>query len=107
MGRNRAASGWFAAQTRFGAMQVRAIFQAGRAKDPEFVALWEETREWSLVEFRRIFEELGAQFDIWFFESEVEEEGREIVRDLVRQGSGRGWRRRRNRGQDRRETGFD
>ena len=66
--------------------EVRQTFQRWEAKDPEFVALWEETREWSLVDFRRIFDELGAHFDIWFFESEVEEAGRQIVRELVQKG---------------------
>jgi arginyl-tRNA synthetase len=66
--------------------EVRQLFQRWEAKDPTFVALWEETREWSLADFRRIFAELGADFDIWFFESEVEEKGREIVRELLRKG---------------------
>src|SRR5439155_8614812 len=44
------------------------------------------TRQWSLAEFDRIFAELGTHFDVWFFESEVEEEGREIVQDLLRRG---------------------
>jgi arginyl-tRNA synthetase len=66
--------------------EVRETFQRWEAKDPVFVALWEETREWSLTDFRRIFDELGAHFDVWFFESEVEEEGRQIVRELVEKG---------------------
>jgi arginyl-tRNA synthetase len=66
--------------------EVRQTFQRWERKDPEFVALWKETREWSLAEFRRSFDELGATFDVWFFESEVEEEGREIVRELVQKG---------------------
>ena len=66
--------------------EVRQTFQRWESKDPEFVALWKETREWSLVDFRRIFDELGAHFDIWFFESEVEEAGREIVRELLQKG---------------------
>ncbi len=66
--------------------EVRQTFQRWESKDPEFVALWKETREWSLVDFRRIFDELGAHFDVWFFESEVEEAGREIVRELLQKG---------------------
>jgi arginyl-tRNA synthetase len=66
--------------------EVRQTFQRWEAKDPEFVALWKETREWSLADFRQIFAELGAHFDIWFFESEVEEAGRAIVRELVQKG---------------------
>lgn len=66
--------------------EVRHEFQRWESKDPEFVALWERTRAWSLNDFRRIFDELGAHFDVWFFESEVEEEGRQIVQELIRQG---------------------
>jgi arginyl-tRNA synthetase len=66
--------------------EVRKTFQLWENEDPEFFALWRETREWSLADFRRIFAELGAHFDIWYFESEVEDEGREIVRELVKKG---------------------
>jgi arginyl-tRNA synthetase len=62
---------------------VRETFQRWEQKDPEFVALWRETRQWSLDGFNRIWDELGVHFDVWFFESEVEEEGREIVRQLL------------------------
>ena len=63
--------------------EVRATFQRWEEQDPSFVRLWEETREWSLADFRRIFDELGAHFDVWFFESEVEAEGKEIVQELL------------------------
>ena len=66
--------------------EVRQTFARWEAQEPEFVALWEETREWSLADFRRIFAELDATFDVWFFESEVEEEGKRIVEDLLQRG---------------------
>jgi arginyl-tRNA synthetase len=66
--------------------EVRATFQLWEQKDPDFVALWETTREWSLTELREIFDEFGARFDAWFYESAVEDAGREIVRDLLEQG---------------------
>jgi len=66
--------------------EVRATFQRWEKGDPAFVALWRETREWSLADFRRIFAELGATFDVWFFESEMEEPGRAIVQELLAQG---------------------
>jgi arginyl-tRNA synthetase len=67
-------------------VEVRETFQRWERQEPEFVRLWEETREWSMADFRRIFAELGAHFDVWLFESEVEEEGKEIVRDLLESG---------------------
>ncbi|MCS7049993.1 MAG: arginine--tRNA ligase, partial [Thermomicrobium sp.] len=66
--------------------EVRETFQRWERKDPEFIRLWEETRAWSMEEFYRIYDELDVHFDVWFFESEVEEEGRQIVRELLERG---------------------
>lgn len=66
--------------------EVKETFQRWERKDPAFVALWQETRGWSMADFQRIFDELGATFDVWFFESEAEEAGREIAKDLLEQG---------------------
>lgn len=66
--------------------QVRETFQRWERKDDDFMALWRETRQWSLDQFHRIYDELGVRFDVWFFESEVEEEGRAIVTDLLERG---------------------
>ena len=66
--------------------EVRETFARWEAQEPEFVALWQTTRDWSMADFRRIFAELGATFDVWFFESEVEEEGKRIVEDLLQRG---------------------
>ena len=62
------------------------MFARWDAHDPELLATWQETREWSLGLLRRIFESLGISFDAWFFESEVEEPGKEVVKELVEQG---------------------
>jgi len=66
--------------------EIKAMFQRWESREPAFIELWEETRAWSLADFTRIFNELGAQIDVWFFESEVEEEGRAIVQELVEKG---------------------
>ena len=66
--------------------EVRETFARWEAQEPEFVALWQTTREWSMADFRRIFAELGATFDVWFFESEVEDEGKRMVEELLERG---------------------
>jgi arginyl-tRNA synthetase len=66
--------------------EVRETFQRWERQDPELVRLWEETREWSLADFRRIFAELGAHFDVWFYESEVEQSGKDVVQELLDKG---------------------
>lgn len=65
---------------------VRALFQVWDRKDKELVALWERTRQWSLDELRAIFGQLDAPIDVDFFESQVEESGRTIVKDLLERG---------------------
>jgi arginyl-tRNA synthetase len=66
--------------------EVRETFARWEAQEPAFVALWETTRDWSMADFRRIFAELGATFDVWFFESEVEDEGKRMAQDLLERG---------------------
>ncbi len=66
--------------------QMAVTWRRWETQDPTFVALWNETREWSLVDFRRIFAELGARFDVWFFESQFEEPGKLIVQELLDRG---------------------
>ena len=66
--------------------EVREIFQSWDRKDPEFVRLWEETKTWSMEGFRRIYDQLDIHFDVWFYESEVEEPGREMVKELLERG---------------------
>lgn len=66
--------------------EVREDWQRWEREDPEYMTLWQTTRQWSLEEFDRIYQELGIEFDVWFFESQVEQEGREIVQELLRLG---------------------
>lgn len=67
-------------------VEEKATFQLWEDQDPEFVQLWETTRGWSMDELREIFAEFGADFDVWFTESEVEDEGRSMVRELLERG---------------------
>ena len=76
---------WWEASPRWGE-EIKETFQRWETQDPEFVALWAETREWSLADFQRIFHELSATFEHWFYESEVEEPGKRIVEDLLARG---------------------
>lgn len=55
-------------------------------QDPEQVALWKRTGQWSLDEFHRIYDWLGCRFDHDFTESEVSEPSRVIVEDMLSKG---------------------
>ncbi len=52
----------------------------------KLMEIYEETRQWSIDAFWTIYHDLHAHFDQWFFESEVEEPGKRISKELVTQG---------------------
>lgn len=56
------------------------------AREPEWDALWKETRQWSIDELSAIFGELGIAFDRTYYESEVEEPGKKLVAELLERG---------------------
>ncbi len=66
--------------------EVRALFARWDARDPEIVALWERTRQWSLEGFDEVYDRLGVHFDRVYFESEVEEPGKELVEEMIAKG---------------------
>ncbi len=66
--------------------EVSEVQRALEAGDPEWTALWLETRQWSLDEMRAIFDELGCEFDRIYLESEVEGPGKELVAELLEKG---------------------
>jgi len=66
--------------------ETKDMFQLWERKDPEFVALWQKTRDWSMADLYRIFDEFGATFFHYFWESESEDPGREIVKELLERG---------------------
>lgn len=66
--------------------EVREVYGRWDRRDPEVVALWERTREWSLEGFRQMYEALDVRFDVYYFNSQEEKPGKEIVEELVRRG---------------------
>ncbi|MEM4248533.1 MAG: arginine--tRNA ligase, partial [Candidatus Nanoarchaeia archaeon] len=65
--------------------EVSEVLQKLEAKkDKDLTNLWKITRVWSLREFKRIYKQLGVDFDEWFFESEVEDAGKKIALGLLK-----------------------
>ena len=48
--------------------------------------MWERTREWSLEGFRQMYAALDVRFDVYYFNSQEEKPGKEIVEELVQRG---------------------
>ncbi|NPV77471.1 MAG: arginine--tRNA ligase [Anaerolineae bacterium] len=69
--------------------EVRALFGRWDRRDPDIVALWEQSRAWSLEAFDQVYRTLGVRFDRVYFESEVEESGKELISDLIKKGIAR------------------
>jgi len=63
--------------------EMREIYARWDQRDPEVVALWEETRQWSLEGFDQMYAALNIPFDVYYFNSQMEEPGKEIVADLI------------------------
>lgn len=66
--------------------EIRALFARWDNRDPETVALWKETRQWSIDGFAEIFNRLGVRFDHYYFESDVEDSGKVVVDELIAKG---------------------
>ncbi|MDR3574087.1 MAG: arginine--tRNA ligase [Anaerolineaceae bacterium] len=69
--------------------EVRALFARWDQRDPEIVALWKLTRQWSLEGFNQLYTLLGVRFDRFYFESEEEEPGKEFVKKMIEKGIAR------------------
>jgi arginyl-tRNA synthetase len=66
--------------------EVRSVYGRWDQRDPEVVALWERTRNWSLEGFRQLYTALDVRFDEYYFNSQEEKPGKEEVEELVRRG---------------------
>jgi len=64
----------------------REMLRQWDAGDPEVRELWRVTRQWSLDELDDILKMLDIKIDVFFFESEADEPGKEIVKELIAKG---------------------
>ncbi len=54
--------------------------------DPLILPLWQETRQWSLDYFSKIYSRVNTQFDRLYFESEMTKRAIEICHQLLKKG---------------------
>ena len=66
--------------------EVREVYKRWDRREPALVALWKETRQWSLDGFTEMYNRLGIHFDTYYFNSMFEDSGREMVQDLIQKG---------------------
>lgn len=66
--------------------EVREMYRRWDSGDPIVRALWLRTRQWSLDELEEILRQLEIRVDVFFFESEADEPGKQIVDELIASG---------------------
>lgn len=66
--------------------EVRALFARWDQRDEEVIALWRESRQWSLDGFDEIYNLLGVRFDHIFYDHELEKPGQKLVEELIKKG---------------------
>lgn len=66
-----------------GEAELQQLFERWDAGDPEIVALWQKTRQWSVDGFNQIYEWMSIEFDCVYCESEMEKPAKEYVADLI------------------------
>jgi arginyl-tRNA synthetase len=64
----------------------REMLRKWEAHDPYVRELWTTLREWALEEFRDVLHMMDVHMDVWFYESEANELGKEIVEELIAKG---------------------
>ena len=65
--------------------QITDILQQLYKKKGEFYLLWKDTRKWSQDLMKEIYRWAGADFDKWYWESEVDEPSVEWIKKLHQQ----------------------
>ncbi|MEA1962873.1 MAG: arginine--tRNA ligase [Patescibacteria group bacterium] len=59
------------------------IMKKIETRDGKEYELWQKTREWSIEQFSKIYNDLGVNFDKIYYESEFIDKGRDIVKELL------------------------
>ncbi|MCX6795979.1 MAG: arginine--tRNA ligase [Candidatus Falkowbacteria bacterium] len=65
---------------------VNFIMRKIEARQGEEYKIWQETRQWSIDQLAKTCEELGVSFTKIFYESEVIDSGKQIVKKLLARG---------------------
>ena len=66
--------------------EVRVLYGRWDRREPEVVEAWQRTRQWSLDGFAEMYKTLGIHFDRYYFPSEEERPGKQVVDELIQRG---------------------
>ena len=66
--------------------QLTLILKQLEQKSGEYFDLWKETREWSIELMNEVYKWAGVNFDIWYWESEVDSDSVKLARKYFESG---------------------
>lgn len=66
--------------------EVRQLYGRWDRREEDIVALWEETRQWSIDGFLKMYATLDIRFDRIYANSEAEQLGKQMVEELIQRG---------------------
>ncbi|MEK6967104.1 MAG: arginine--tRNA ligase [Nanoarchaeota archaeon] len=66
--------------------EISAVLKKLEHGEHEMTKLWNETRQWCLDELNETYQEMEVDFDVFFYESEVEKPGKILVQELLKKG---------------------
>lgn len=66
--------------------QVSQVFHHLEEQRGDELALWKQTRAWSIEYLKSVYEELRLTIEHWYFESELIGKTKKIIEDLIAQG---------------------
>jgi len=64
--------------------QAQEILKKLENGDKDLTNLWKQTRAWSLDLFMEVYKDLGVKFDVIFYESEEEKDGKKMLPKLLK-----------------------
>jgi arginyl-tRNA synthetase len=66
--------------------EARELLRKWESGDKATIVLWKKMKEWCLKGFKETYKKLDVDFDVWFYESQFEKSGKEIVSKLLEKG---------------------
>lgn len=66
--------------------ELAAILRELEQKSGEYYNLWLETRQWSIELMEKVYKWADVQFDIWYWESEVDSPSVAWIKELYKEG---------------------
>jgi arginyl-tRNA synthetase len=66
--------------------EAQAMLQQWEQGDPEIITLWQKMNQWAIEGFKKTYQKIGVDFDVWYFESDIYEWGKKTINKALKKG---------------------